>query len=94
MASLILEKKIGILQKKLEAKNVKLEIAPDVFDSLLKEGFTPEYGAREMDRILRNRLNPLITKEILFGKLRQGGVAKVVLKGDEYHLDCTDLEKV
>ena len=40
---------------------------------LLKEGFSPEYGAREMDRVIHNRLKSRLVKEILFGSLKQGG---------------------
>ena len=40
---------------------------------LLEEGFTREYGAREMDRVIAQRLKPMLMREILFGKLKQGG---------------------
>ena len=40
---------------------------------LLDEGYTHEYGAREMDRVIAQRLKPLLMREILFGSLKQGG---------------------
>ena len=73
MATLILRKKLGELQEKLTARNVKLTLSDAAFDELLKEGFTREYGAREMDRVIAQRLKPMLMREILFGSLKQGG---------------------
>ena len=73
MAELILKKKLGELQEKLSAKKVTLTVKDETFDALLKEGFTQEYGAREMDRVINQRLKPLLMREILFGSLKNGG---------------------
>ena len=73
MATLILQKKLRELDAKLSAKQVKLNLNPAAFEYLLKEGFTPEYGAREMDRVIAQRLKPLLMREILFGSLKNGG---------------------
>ena len=77
MATLILRKKLGELQEKLTAKQVVMTLAEEAFAQLLKEGFTREYGAREMDRVIAQRLKPLLMREILFGSLRQGGKVRV-----------------
>ena len=73
MATLILKKKLGELQEKLTAKQVSMTLTDDAFALLLDEGFTREYGAREMDRVIAQRLKPLLMREILFGTLKQGG---------------------
>ena len=73
MATLILKKKLGELQEKLTAKQVTMTLSDEAFAQLLEEGFTREYGAREMDRVIAQRLKPLLMKEILFGSLKQGG---------------------
>ena len=73
MATLILKKKLGELQEKLTAKQVTMTLSDEAFALLLKEGFTREYGAREMDRVIGQRLKPLLMREILFGSLKQGG---------------------
>ncbi|WP_051522928.1 ATP-dependent Clp protease ATP-binding subunit ClpA [Prevotella sp. P6B4] len=73
MATLILRKKLGELQEKLTAKQVEMTLSDDAFQLLLKEGYTREYGAREMDRVIAQRLKPLLMREILFGSLKQGG---------------------
>lgn len=80
MATLILQKKLRELGEKLAVKNVSMELSDDVFEYLLKEGFNPIYGAREMDRVIGQQLKPVLMREILFGSLKQGGTAKIILK--------------
>jgi len=80
MATLILKKKLRELDAKLDAKKVKMTLSADAFDYLLKEGFTPEYGAREMDRVISQQLKPLLMREILFGKLKKGGTISIGIK--------------
>ncbi|MBR2778069.1 MAG: ATP-dependent Clp protease ATP-binding subunit ClpA [Prevotella sp.] len=77
MATLILKKKLGELQEKLTAKQVEMTLSDEAFDLLLDEGFTREYGAREMDRVIAQRLKPLLTREILFGSLKHGGTITI-----------------
>ena len=80
MATLILRKKLGELQEKLTAKQVEMTLSDEAFDYLLKEGFTQEYGAREMDRVITGKLKPLLMREILFGSLRKGGKITITQK--------------
>jgi ATP-dependent Clp protease ATP-binding subunit ClpA len=80
MATLILKKKLRELDTKLEAKQVKMTLTDEAFDLMLKEGFTAEYGAREMDRVIAQQLKPLLMREILFGSLKQGGHVTVNVK--------------
>ena len=83
MAELILDKKLAQLADKLSAKGVSIELIPQAREQLLKWGFTKEYGAREMDRVIGNRLKPVLMKALLFGKLKKGGKAVVKLEGKE-----------
>ena len=83
MAELILDKKLAQLADKLSAKGVCIELTSQAREQLLKWGFTKEYGAREMDRVIGNRLKPVLMKALLFGKLKKGGKAVVKLEGKE-----------
>lgn len=79
MAELILDKSLRRLADKLAAKKVELTISDEARELLLKKGFTAEYGARELDRVVSNMLKPLLMREILFGWLRGGGKAEAVV---------------
>lgn len=80
MATMILQKKLRELDSKLEKRKVKMTLCPDAFEYLLKEGFTAEYGAREMDRVISQKLKPLLMHEILFGSLKKGGTITIAMK--------------
>lgn len=73
MADLILGKKLRELQQMLDAKGVTLSLGERARNQLLQEGYSQEYGAREMDRVIHNRLKTRLVREILFGALKQGG---------------------
>ena len=80
MATLILKKKLSELESKLDAKQIKMTLTAEAFEHLLREGFTPEYGAREMDRVIAQQLKPLLMREILFGSLKNGGEVTISVK--------------
>ena len=80
MATLILQKKLRELESKLQTRQVTMELSPEAFEYILKEGFTTEYGAREMDRVISQKLKPLLMREILFGSLKQGGNITIGMK--------------
>jgi ATP-dependent Clp protease ATP-binding subunit ClpA len=90
MATLILKKKLRELDAKLKAKNVRMVLTAEAFDHLLKEGFTAEYGAREMDRVIAGQLKPLLMREILFGRLKQGGEVCIKMDHDKLTIDTED----
>ena len=79
MAELILDKSLRRLADKLAAKKVELTVSDEARELLLKKGFTAEYGARELDRVVSNMLKPLLMREILFGWLRGGGKAEAAV---------------
>ena len=79
MAGMILDKRLRELQAMLKPKNVTLKVDREARALLLKEGFTAEYGARELDRVLHRELKTKLMREILFGKLKRGGTASFTL---------------
>lgn len=86
MASLILDKKLGELGQKLAARRVEMELSQEAHDWLLKLGFTREYGAREMDRVIASQLKPLLMRQILFGALKTGGKVRVQVENGQLEL--------
>ena len=75
MAELILEKRIKELSERLKPNKITLSISSQCREWLLNKGFTPEYGARELDRVISHSLKSKLMHEILFGKLKNGGKA-------------------
>ena len=89
MASLILDKKLGELSSKLAARQIEMELSPEARNWLLQRGFLPEYGAREMDRVIASHLKPLLMHEILFGSLKSGGKTCIQVDKDQLVLQLS-----
>ena len=89
MASLILDKKLGELSSKLAARQIEMELSPEARNWLLQHGFLPEYGAREMDRVIASHLKPLLMREILFGSLKSGGKTCIQVDKDQLVLQLS-----
>ena len=86
MAAMILDDKISKLESRLQARGIKLVIETEAYSRLLSEGFSPEYGAREIERVLNSRLTPMLMREILFGDHKEGFTAIVTATGNGYDL--------
>ena len=88
MAALILDDKIERLRERLQARKVNLTIEKDAYEKLLDEGFSVEYGAREIERTLNSRLTPMLMREILFGGHKRGFTATVKVTENGYTLEA------
>ncbi len=78
----VVDKEVGLLQKLLDEKKVKLELTPAAKDWLSKKGYDPEFGARPMARLVDQSLKKPLAEALLFGSLKDGGVAKADVKPD------------
>jgi ATP-dependent Clp protease ATP-binding subunit ClpA len=82
MAEKVLSKKLTYLRNKLTAKNISLVLEPEATEFLLNKGFSPEYGGREIDRVISTCLKPLLMKAILHKQLCSGSIATVYAQND------------
>ena len=76
----VINKKLGELTDMLRKKNVNLSIDDAAKTYIKSKGVSQEFGAREIDRIIRNEVKPLFVDEILFGKLKDGGSITLTVK--------------
>ncbi|MDL5513832.1 ATP-dependent chaperone ClpB [Arenibacter sp. M-2] len=72
-------KKIVVLQldqlKKLVAKQqIVLDATEEAIDYLANKGYDPQYGARPIKRVIQKEVLNNISKELLSGKIHQGGI--------------------
>ena len=77
MAALILDAKIREFDRMLAGRGVRLSYTAEAREEILRRGYSQEYGAREIDRVIARDVKPLVVKEILFGFLKDGGEATV-----------------
>ncbi len=70
------------MEKQLEGKKIKIEISKKAKDELAKLGYDKAMGARPLNRVISEKIKKPLTDEILFGKLKKGGVVKIDFKDD------------
>ena len=86
MALLITKKQLNVFKEQLKERNIELSFSKKVVSHIAEKGISNEYGAREIARIIEGKIKPLLVDEILFGKLKKGGKAKIDLKSEEYQI--------
>ncbi|WNG60814.1 ATP-dependent Clp protease ATP-binding subunit ClpA [Archangium gephyra] len=78
----VVDKEVGLLQKMLTEKNVKLELTPAAKAWLAEHGYDPAFGARPMARLVDNTLKKPLAEALLFGELASGGIARFDVEGE------------
>ena len=69
----IAELMVGQVTKRLkENSGVDLTLDAASLDSLAKEGYDPQYGARPLRRVIQRRIEDSLSEEVIAGKLKAG----------------------
>lgn len=79
----IVNKFVRELDTLASEKNVKINLSDEVIDYLAKKGYDPKMGARPASRIIDNIIKVPLSREILFGKLKNGGEVNVTFEDEE-----------
>jgi ATP-dependent Clp protease ATP-binding subunit ClpB len=74
------------LQKRLEDRQITLNLTPQAVDFIVKGGFDPVYGARPLRRFLQRQVETLIARAIIGGKITEGTQVTVDSDGKELKL--------
>jgi len=78
------------LKTQLKEKDVALELTDEAIDYLVENGYDAKMGARPMQRLIDNKIKKDLSKELLFGSLKNGGAVKVTVKDKKLVLDVGD----
>ncbi|MEZ4693191.1 MAG: ATP-dependent Clp protease ATP-binding subunit ClpA [Aliarcobacter sp.] len=65
------------LEKQLVDKKIKIEISAKAKKELATLGYDKAMGARPLNRVISDKIKNPLTDEILFGKLKKGGIVKI-----------------
>ncbi|HEY8210759.1 MAG TPA: ATP-dependent Clp protease ATP-binding subunit ClpA [Myxococcaceae bacterium] len=79
----VVDKEIGLLQKQLDEKKVKVKLTPEARGWLAEHGYDPLFGARPMARLVDQAIKRPLAEAILFGDLKDGGDALFEVKDDK-----------
>ncbi len=73
-------------------KNIAMTITDDTLDYLVDKGFDPKMGARPLQRVIDKDIKRKLAREMLFGKLKNGGSLIIDYRDNEIQLDCVEDE--
>ncbi len=86
----IVRKEIKAFRSVLEEKNVMLQITKQAVTFLAKSGYSPEFGARNVSRIIDEKIKEFFVDAVLFGDLSRGGTARVSVQEDDIRIDIVE----
>ena len=80
----IVDKFVHQLSEQVAERGVTLELTPAAREYMAEKGYKPEFGAREMGRVVHRGIKRPLADLMLFGALKDGGLAVVdVHPGEE-----------
>lgn len=68
VAKLIVNKELNALTAKLKAKKIGVSYSDATINEIVKRGVSPQYGAREIQKVIDRDIKTLFVKEIISGK--------------------------
>jgi ATP-dependent Clp protease ATP-binding subunit ClpA len=89
----IVEIQLGLVKARLKGKNIALEVTADAISYLAKEGYSPEYGARPLKRIIQNKILNPVAGYIISKRVAGGSVVAVSIKNGLPVIDIKELAR-
>ncbi|WP_434737809.1 ATP-dependent Clp protease ATP-binding subunit [Ligilactobacillus salivarius] len=68
---------------RIKEQNINLKITPAAIDIVAKAGFDAEYGARPIRRVLQDKIEDLLSEELLAGNIETGATVTIGAKKGE-----------
>jgi ATP-dependent Clp protease ATP-binding subunit ClpA len=83
----VVDKFVAELASQLAEKKVTLDLVPAARLWLAEKGFDKHYGARPMARLIQDQIKRPLADAILFGNLKDGGVARVIVVDEKLAIE-------
>ncbi len=88
----VVDKFVLQLEAQLADRNVTIELTDEARDWLVEHGYDEAMGARPMGRLIQMTIKTPLADDILFGRLKDGGAVRVIVKSDEIGLQTLGFE--
>ena len=88
----IVEKFISELNAQVKEKNIEIVATTEAVDWMATKGYDKKMGARPLARLIDNKIKSPLSRRILFGDLKDGGVVTISIKDN--NLDFATAEYV
>jgi len=80
---MIVDKSIDELNDMMTDKDVTIELTLGAKAWMRERGYIPDMGARPLQRVINDYIKKPLSKEVLFGRLMNGGKVTVKVSNDE-----------
>jgi len=87
----VVKKFVDELNSLVKDKNVHVRPNVEAVEFLIKKGFNAKMGARPLQRTIDEYIKKPLSKEILFGKLINGGIVEIGVDNDRLVLNYVDV---
>lgn len=75
----IVDKQLAEVKEKAEAKGMKLTVDQSIRNYLVENGYSAEYGARQLKRLIQKVILDKMADKMIRGELKHGGKVKISL---------------
>ncbi len=79
----IVRKELDAFREMLEPREVRLEVTEAAVEWIARKGYSPEYGARNIARLVEEKIKGFFVDAVLFGSLASGGEAVADVEGED-----------
>ncbi|MBM4314591.1 MAG: ATP-dependent chaperone ClpB [Deltaproteobacteria bacterium] len=76
----IIDIQLGLIRKRLQERKLTLELTEDAKEYILREGYSPVYGARPLKRVLQKAILDTLAMNLLEGSFVEGD--RIVIDSD------------
>ncbi len=83
----IVDLQIGEFQERLKQQKLKLKLSPKARTKIAELGFSPNYGARAVGRIIQEQIENVLAGMLLSGQIKSGQTVKIGLVKDKIVLE-------
>jgi ATP-dependent Clp protease ATP-binding subunit ClpA len=88
----VVDKELLQVEQQLADKGVTLSVEPSARKWLAKHGYEPLMGARPLARLIQEEIKRGLADELLFGKLKDGGIVHIKAVDDKLEFDISETE--
>ncbi len=83
----IVRKELDAFRQQLAEKQVGLEVTEACIMALAQDGYSREFGARNVSRLIEDKIKSFFVDEVLFGRLASGGIARADWSDGAYKIE-------
>ena len=89
----IVNKFIAELNSQLKDKNIEIISTEEAVDWMAKKGYDKKMGARPLARLIDNKIKSPLSRRVLFGDLKDGGIVNISIKDNDLDFSVGEFVK-